>query len=154
MRTESTTSIDGSRPAIRRWANTHPTTRPIATPPAAVITNSLTTPDADRVVAPTAPIAILYAVRPVPSLTSASPSSTVSICGGAPTRRMIAVAETGSVGPSTAPRMNAATHGSPADQCATAATATTVTSTSPIASTEIGTTLARSSYADARNAAA
>jgi hypothetical protein len=85
----------------------------------------------------------------VPSLTSASPSRIVSILVGAPSRRTTAVADTGSVGPSTAPSTNAAVHGRPISQCATAATATTVTSTRPTASSPIGAALARSSYADA-----
>jgi hypothetical protein len=90
-------------------------------------------------------IASLYAVSAVPSLTSASPSRIVSIRVGAPSRRTTAAADTGSVGPSTAPSTNAAAHGRPATQCATAATATTVASTRPTASRPIGTTLARSS---------
>jgi hypothetical protein len=58
---------------------------------------------------------------------------------------MIAVADTGSVGPSTAPSTIAAAHGMPATQCATVPTAATVTSTSPTASSPIGSALSRSS---------
>ena len=67
---------------------------------------------------------------------------------------MTAVAATGSVGPSTAPSTNAIPHGTPATWWATTATATTVARTSPTASSEIGSALARSSYADASKAAA
>ena len=55
------------------------------------------------------------------------------------------MAETGSVGPSTAPSTNAAAHGIPSSAFATAATAAIVTSTSPTASSPIGCQLARSS---------
>jgi hypothetical protein len=105
-------------------------------------------------VVPTAATASAYAVSAVPSLTSDSPSRIVRIRAGTPRRRSTAVAATGSVGPRTAPTMNATAHGSPAIQCATAATATTVTSTRPTASRLIGSTLSRSSYADDWNAAA
>ena len=47
-------------------------------------------------------------------------------------------AATGSVGETSAPRTNAAAHGSPTTQCATAATVTVVSSTSPIARDDIG----------------
>ena len=62
-----------------------------------------------------------------------------------PSRSSTAVAETGSVGPSTAPSTNAADHGIPSSAFATAATAAIVTTTSPTASSPIGFQLARSS---------
>ena len=81
----------------------------------------------------------------MPSLTSASPSRIVWIRAGAPMRRRTALAATGSVGPTTAPRTKAISHGTPATQWAAAATATTVTITRPIASSPIGIACARSS---------
>ena len=65
--------------------------------------------------------------------------------GGAPSRAITAAAATGSVGPTTAPSTNASGHDSPIRWCPTRATATTVASTSPTASSEIGPALARSS---------
>ena len=61
-------------------------------------------------------------MRPVPSLTSASPSRTVAIRRGAPTRRTRAVADTGSVGPRIAPSTNATGHGRSPRSATTAAT--------------------------------
>ena len=54
MRTESTTSIDGSFVASRRRPMTHPTTSPMAIPPAAVTTKSKNTPPTVRLAAPSA----------------------------------------------------------------------------------------------------
>ncbi len=62
-----------------------------------------------------------------------SPSSTFTIRRGAPTRRMIAVAAAGSVGETIAPSTNETGHGSPIRWWAISATATIVSSTSPIA---------------------
>src|SRR3954453_18441619 len=153
VRTDSTTSIDGSRAAIRKRADSQPTAAPIAIPPAATTANFHATWPADNVV-PAAAMASFHAVRAVPSLTSASPSRIVSIRAGAPSLPMTAPAETGSVGPSTAPRTKAAAHGRPTTQWPTAATATTVTSTRPTARRPIGAAFARNSYAEAWNAAA
>jgi hypothetical protein len=125
----------------------------MATPPAALTTKSTATSPAVTVV-PIAAIASEYAVRPVPSLTSDSPSRIVRIRVGAPSRAITAAAATGSVGPTTAPSTNASGQGRPIRWCAARATATTVTSTRPTASRAIGPALARSSYADAWKAAA
>jgi hypothetical protein len=73
--------------------------------------------------------------------------------GGAPRRCRIAVADTGSVGPTIAPSTNATAHGRPAAKCATNATAATVASTSPTASSRIGTAFERNSSTDERYAA-
>src|SRR5262245_5005895 len=94
-----------------------------------------------------------YRTRAVPSLTSDSPSTTVTIRLGTPSRRMIAVAAIGSVGATAAPRTNAAAHDiSSTHMCATTATAHVVNTTSPIARAPIGRTLARSSRSDVKNA--
>ena len=57
---------------------------------------------------------------------------TLTTALGAPSRRMIAVAATGSVGESTAPRAKAAAQGMSITSCAATATAQVVTRTSPI----------------------
>ena len=74
--------------------------------------------------------------------------------GVPPTRSRIAAADTGSVGPSTAPSTKAATHGTPRTALATAATAAIVTNTSPTASSEIGAQFSFSSCAETVIAAA
>ncbi len=71
-----------------------------------------------------------------------------------PRRSSTAAAETGSVGPSTAPSTNAAAHGIPSTALATAATAAIVTSTSPTASSVIGAQFSFSSCAETAIAAA
>ena len=145
--------MDGSSNARRNRPNSQPATRPMAIPPAPISTNFRPPDHTVTPAAPTAPSAILYAVSAVASLTSDSPSRIVPIRAGPPSRRMIDVAATGSVGPSTAPRTIAGAHAIPTTQWATAATATTVRSTSPIASSPTGTALSRSSYAEVENAA-
>ena len=92
-----------------------------------------------------APAATRNAARPVPSLTSASPSTIVVRRSGAPSRRNTVVAATGSVGPRIAPSANASAHVSePTISCATSATMTSVVSTSPTESSPIERTWARS----------
>jgi hypothetical protein len=76
-------------------------------------------------------------------LTSDSPSSTAAIRSGTPSRRITAVAATGSVGPTTAPSTKADGHDSPAAACATTATPTAVAATSPTASNTISVAAAR-----------
>jgi hypothetical protein len=71
-------------------------------------------------------------------LTRLSPESTTTTRWGKPKRSAIAVAATASVAETIAPKTNAAPHGSPATQWATAATTTVVISTSPTASKRIG----------------
>ena len=71
--TDSVTSSDGSVTIRRRWAKIQPTASPIAIPPAATLANSKLTSNHAPALAPTAASAILYAVRPVPSLISDSP---------------------------------------------------------------------------------
>ena len=72
---------------------------------------------------------------------------------GAPTLRAIAVAATGSVGETTAPRTNAGSHAMPVSQCAIAATPMVVNSTSPTASIVIGRRLRWRSRSEEKNAA-
>ena len=63
------------------------------------------------------------------------------------------VAASASVGETTAPSVNAAAHESPIALCATTATPPVVTSTRPIASSEIGRMFARRSRRPVKNAA-
>ena len=66
----------------------------------------------------------------------------------------MAEAAIGSVGETIAPSTNAAAHGRPSiASCATTATTTVVSSTRPTERIEIGTTFARRSRSDAKNAA-
>ncbi len=82
----------------------------------------------------------------MPSLISASPSTIVMTRRGAPTRRAIAVAATGSVGETIAPSTNAAAHDIPGITAwATTATTSIVASTNPTASRPIGRRFARRS---------
>ena len=123
----------------RRWAKIQPDGEPDRDP----ARGDLGELEADLeptepALAPTAASAILYAVSPVPSLISDSPCRIVFARPVAPSRSSTAAAETGSVGPSTAPSTNAAAHGMPSTALATAATAAIVTSTSPTASSVIG----------------
>ena len=90
----------------------------------------------------------------MPSLISASPSTIVTIRPGTPSRRAIAVAATGSVGETIAPSTNASAQPKSSASWATTATTTIVASTSPIASSEIGRTLRRSSRSGVKKAAA
>ena len=71
------------------------------------------------------------------SLKRLSPSRTLTIRRGAPTRRMIAVAAAGSVGETIAPSAKDIAHGRPISSCAITATTAAVASTSPIADSEI-----------------
>ncbi len=88
------------------------------------------------------------------SLISDSPWRIVFARPVTPRRSSTAAADTGSVGPSTAPSTNAAAHGTPSTALATAATAAIVTSTSPIASRPIGFALSLSSAGEVEIAAA
>ena len=89
----------------------------------------------------------------MPSLTRLSPSMMSISRRGTPSRRPIAVAAIGSVGETTAPRMNASAQPRSVIACATSATPTIVSTTSPIASSEIGRRFRRSSRSPVRNAA-
>jgi len=71
---------------------------------------------------------------------------------GTPNRRPMAVVAIASVGETTAPRTNDSAHGRSATQCATPATPTVVTATSPIASNPIGRMFCRSSRSPVLNA--
>ncbi|HZC29597.1 MAG TPA: hypothetical protein VE269_07635 [Gaiellaceae bacterium] len=94
-------------------------------------------------------------MRPMPSLTSDSPSTTTATRSGTGVRRNTLVAATGSVGARTAPSTNAIGHdSSPSTPRATAATTTTVSTTSAIASSEIRPAWALRSRGEAVNAAA
>jgi len=141
-------SIGGSSIRLRACTDSHPAARPTATPPAETATN-LTIPSASEKCPDATPAtASLYTVRPVPSLTSASPSRTVEIRSGAPNRRRTEVAAIGSVGPRIAPSTSAAPHSICATSCATTATAPIVTNTSPTASSPIARAWARRSWVE------
>ena len=66
-----------------------------------------------------------------------SPSSTLTIRRGAPTRRMIAVAAAGSVGETIAPSAKDIAQGRPITSCAITPTAAAVAMVRPIALSEI-----------------
>jgi hypothetical protein len=86
-------------------------------------------------------------------LTSASPSTTVAIRRGTPSRRRIAVAASASVGPRIAPSAKADAQGRPKTSWASTATPTIVASTSPIASNAITRMLRRRACWSAKKAA-
>ncbi len=82
---------------------------------------------------------------------SDSPSTIETTRRPTPRRRAIVDAAIGSVGETIAPSVNAAAHGIPSTtECATTATTTIVTSTSPTESTAIGLTFVRSSRSDVK----
>ena len=87
------------------------------------------------------------------SLIRLSPSITLTTRRGAPTRRINAVAATGSVGDTIAPSAKAIGHDMPITSCAATATATAVTITRPIAVREIARTSWRSALRSEKNAA-
>src|SRR4051794_23637327 len=93
-------------------------------------------------------------MRPVESLMRLSPSTSTTSRRGARTRVAISTAATGSVGETTAPSTNAASHDRPSmTACATTATTTIVAVTSATARNEIGPRFARRSCSDEKNAA-
>lgn len=90
----------------------------------------------------------------MPSLTRLSPSVIVTIRRGALRRRAIALAASGSVGETIAPRTKATAQGMPSIIVwATTATVTMVASTSPMASVEIVRRSRRRSRSDEKKAA-
>ena len=86
------------------------------------------------------------------SLNRLSPSSTLTIRRGAPTRRMIAVAAAGSVGATIAPRAKDIAHGSPISSCPMTATTAAVARTSPIADSEMTRASSRSARRSTKKA--
>ena len=89
---------------------TSATTSPTATPPSAVPTKSSPTPQIETAEL-VAAIAVRSATSAVASLTRPSPSRTVTIRRGIPTRRATAVAATASGGATTAPTATATANG-------------------------------------------
>ena len=71
------------------------------------------------------------------SLKRLSPSRTLTIRRGAPTRRMIAVAAAGSVGDTIAPSAKDIAHGSPISSWPMTATTAVVARTRPMAESEM-----------------
>ena len=100
-----------------------------------------------------ATIAVRSSTSAVPSLTRLSPSTMSISRRGTPSRRPIAVAAIGSVGETTAPRTNASAQPRSVTSCATTATPTVVSPTTPIASSEIGRMFCRSSRRPVKYAA-
>ena len=88
------------------------------------------------------------------SLKRLSPSRTLTIRRGAPTRRITAVAAAGSVGETIAPSTNDMAHGSPMSSWAITATTTAVAITRPMAVSEMTRASVRSVPRSAKNAAA
>ena len=139
------TSTGGSLIRRRTQAIAAPTAIPTAMPPTTVTTKSPVASTMLKVPVTTAATANLKATSAVPSLISDSPSTMATIRLGTLSRRAIAVAATGSVGETIAPRTNASAQPKPNASWAMRATASIVASTSPIASRVIGLTLRRSS---------
>ena len=100
-------------------------------------------------------IAVRRATSAVASLSSDSPSRTVTIRRGSPIRRAIAVAATASGGATTAPIANAAGQDRPGSRgWTTSATPTVVKATRPTDSSRIGVRLALKSTSEVCSAAA
>src|SRR3954471_14263966 len=110
VNSDSVISISDSCTRRLRALSAHPTARPIATPPVATSTSDRAAEPSENAPAVAAPTAARYRVRPTPSLTSDSPSTTTATRSGTGVRRKTLVAATGSVGASTAPRTNAIGH--------------------------------------------
>jgi hypothetical protein len=107
----------------------------------------------EKVPVTTTDTATRYKTSAVPSLMRLSPSRIVTIRRGAPRRPAIAVAATGSVGETIAPRTNAAPHGMSTATCATTATVAVVSSTRPMDRDAIGLRLALRSRGEEKKAA-
>ena len=91
-------------------------------PPAAAPTNSSPASTTEKLPPTAAATATRYATSAVASLTRLSPSITLTIRRGAPSRRMIAVAATGSVGETIAPSAKAIGQERPITSCPSTAT--------------------------------
>ena len=89
----------------------------------------------------------------MPSFIRLSPSRTVTIRRGTPSPSAIAVAATGSVGETIAPRTKASGHESPITRCATPATMTVVSATKPTERSPMGRMFALRSRKEEKNAA-
>ena len=136
---ETVISAGGLSRRRRTCRTSQPTPSPTAIPPPTLTTKSPVVCHSEKEPVRTAATATRYATRPVPSLTRLSPSTMVTSFRGTPRRRAIDVAASGSVGDTIAPSTNAAPQESPStSSCATTATPTVVTTTSPIASKPIG----------------
>ena len=102
--------MSGSLMRRRSNAITTPTAMPIAAPPIAAQAKSAATPHR-ATLPPMAAMALRSATRAVASLSSDSPSRTVTMLRGRPIRRAMAVAATASGGATTAPNAIAAASG-------------------------------------------
>ena len=146
MTTEIRTSTGGSSRRRRISPETRPTAAPMRIPPTPAMTKP--TSEFERMNVPliAAIAAARYATSAVASLNRASPSISVRMILGVPSLRKTAVAARASVGPTIAPRVNAAAQLSPGTSaCATSATTTIVNSTRPMERRTSGTTFARRS---------
>src|SRR4029453_16059616 len=142
---DSPESSGGSVSRRRTLATTKVVASPISSPPPAATRKSRPTAATDTVAAS----AVRKPTSAVASLSSDSPSSTVTIPRGSPIRRPIAVAATASGGATTAPMANAAHHGSVgSSRCTSAPTPSVVNTTSPTDSSRIGRRLALKSTSE------
>ncbi len=147
-------SVCASSTRRRISATTYATTSPTAMPPAADPTNSSPASTTEKLPPTAAATATRYATSAVASLTRLSPSITFTSRRGAPRRRMIAVAATGSVGETIAPSANAIGQERPITSCPSTATEPMVARTRPIESIEIARRSLRSARRSEKKAAA
>ena len=133
----------------RTWPMSHPIPRPTATPPAPVTKSWSAAWPGEKVPVTTAATPIRYATRAVASLTSPSPSNSVTIRRGAPRRRITATAATGSGGDTMAPSTKAAGQViSGRSAWATPATTAMVSSTTRVPYRAMGQSCARKSRSE------
>ena len=150
MTNDSPLSSSGSVSRRRTFATTKVTASPTSSPPPAATRKSSPTAATDTVAA----MAVRRATSAVASLSSDSPSSTVTILRGSPIRRPIAVAATASGGATTAPMANAAHHGRVgSSRCTSAPMPSVVNTTRPTESSRIGRRLALKSTSEVFRAA-
>jgi hypothetical protein len=146
-------STSGSSVHRLTRAITHPTNKPIATPPILLSAKSSPASKIEKLPATAAATAVRYNTSAMPSLMRLSPSRIVAIRRGTPRRLAIAVAATGSVGETMTPKTKAAGHESPMAACATTATVTAVSGTRPMPKSAIGLTFTLNSRGEKKKAA-
>src|SRR6478752_2567152 len=141
----STESVTCLRTRPTRAATATPTARP----PSAERANCPATPPTLTVPAMAA-MAVRRQTRAVASLTSDSPSRTVTTRRGSPIRRAIVVAATASGGATTAPSANAAANGTGSSSQVTRPTPRAVNTTRPTERNPIARRLSRKSTSEQR----
>ncbi len=148
--TPSTSSTTRRNTHVSSWAVMRPTTAP----PTTFRTKSPEAESRSNDPPTAAATAVRYATSAVPSLMRLSPSMRVMSRRGTPSRWVIEIAASGSVGDTIAPNANAAAHGtSGTAQWIAAATAHIVSSTRTTALSVIARALWRRSRTDAKYAA-